>query len=114
LEEKDEFQDIIEVESLGDLLNHAKTLERLLPREHVALSTIHRLGPKLKFVDDFSAVIALYFGADTKLTALVWGSIRLMLTHASDAGSTLQDIVDMLEELSLTFQGFTPMRKAFR
>jgi len=65
-----------------------------------------RLGPKLKFVDDFSAIIALYFGADTKLTALVWGSIRLMLTLASSAGDTLRDILDMLEELSLTLPRF--------
>jgi hypothetical protein len=53
-------------------------------------------------VDDFSAVIAVCFGADTKLTAFVWGSIRLMLTLASSAGDTLKDVLDMLEELSLT------------
>lgn len=63
---------------------------------------MNRLGSRLKFVDDFSAIIALYFGADANLTGLVWGSIRLMLTLASSAGDTLKDILDMLEELSLT------------
>jgi anion-transporting ArsA/GET3 family ATPase len=47
-------------------------------------------------------VLAVCFGADATLTAAVWGSIRLILTHASNAAETLQDVLDMLEELSLT------------
>ena len=80
-----------------------------MPQERTSLSSLKRLGPKLKFVDDFSAVIALYFGANATLTALVWGSIRLMLTHASSATESLQDVLDMLEELSLTL----PRLKAY-
>lgn len=106
LEENDDYKDIIVVESLEDLLNHAKTIESLLPRERTTISSMNRLGPKLKFVDDFSAVIALYFGADVKLTAVVWGSIRLILTLASSASDTLQDALDMIEELSLTLPRF--------
>lgn len=53
-------------------------------------------------MDDFSAVIAVCFGADARLTAFVWGSIRLMLKLASSTGDTLKDVLDMLEELSLT------------
>lgn len=67
---------------------------------------MNRLGPTLKFVDDFSAVIAICFGADAKLTAFVWGSIRLMLTLASSTGDILKDVLDMLEELSLTLPRF--------
>jgi hypothetical protein len=67
---------------------------------------MNRLGPTLKFVDDFSALIAVCFGADAKLTAFVWGSIRLMLTLASSAGDTLKDVLNMLEELSLTLPRF--------
>lgn len=67
---------------------------------------MHRLGPTLKFVDDFSAVIAVCFGADAKLTAFVWGSIRLMLHLASSAGDILKDVLDMLEELSFTLPRF--------
>lgn len=106
LEENDDYQDDIVIESLDDLLNYAKTIESLIPQERTALNSMNHLGPKLKFVDDFSAVIALYFGADAKLTALVWGSIRLMLTLASSASDTLQDVLDMLEELSLRLPRF--------
>jgi ATP-dependent Clp protease ATP-binding subunit ClpA len=106
LEENDDYQDIMEVGSLEALLDHTKTIESLLPPERTMLNLMNRLGARLRFVDDFSAIIALYFGADANLTALVWGSIRLMLTLASSAGDTLQDILDMLEELSLTLPRF--------
>jgi hypothetical protein len=53
-------------------------------------------------MDEFSAVITVCFGADAKLTAFIWGSIRLMLTLASSAGDTFKDVLDMLEDLSLT------------
>ncbi|RFU25604.1 hypothetical protein B7463_g10737, partial [Scytalidium lignicola] len=106
LEENEDYQEIIEVKSLDDLLDYTRTLESLLPQERPVLSSLSHLGPTLKFVDDFSAIIALYFGADTKLTGLVWGSIRMMLTLASSAGDTLQDVLDMLEELSLTLPRF--------
>lgn len=102
LEGTGDYEDIIGVGSLEALLDHSKTIESLLPPERNILSLMNRLGSRLKFVDDFSAIIALYFGADANLTGLVWGSIRLMLTLASSAGDTLQDILDMLEELSLT------------
>jgi ATP-dependent Clp protease ATP-binding subunit ClpA len=111
LEEKDDYQDIIEVGSLEDLLDHAKTIEPLLPRQRTVLNSMSHLGPRLKFVDDFSAIIALYFGADPRLTGLVWGSIRWMLTLASSAGDTLQDVLDMLEELSLTLPRFRSYEK---
>jgi hypothetical protein len=56
--------------------------------------------------------------APIKLTAFVWGSIRLILSLASSAGDTLRDVLDMLEEVSLTlprFHGYEqdlPMDKA--
>jgi hypothetical protein len=40
------------------------------------------------------------------VTAAVWGSIRLILDQASSAGETLQGVLDMLEELSLTLPRF--------
>ena len=119
LEENDDYEDVIEIGSLEDLLNDSRTIESLLPRDRAAFISINRLGPKLQLVDDFSAVIAVYFGADAKLMAFVWGSIRLILTLASSAGDTLQDVLDMLEELSLTLPRFKnyektlPMDRAF-
>ena len=103
---------------MQDVLTYAKSFENLWPRERTTLNSLNRVGPMLKFVDDFSAVIAVCFGADAKLTAFVWGSIRLILTLASSAGDTLRDVLDMLEELSLTlprFRGYEqnlPMDKA--
>ena len=112
LKDNNDSNDDIVIESLEDLLNHAKTIESLLPQERTALNSMNRIGPKLKFVDDFIAVIALYVGADAKLTALVWGSIRLMLTLASSASDTLQDVLDMLEELSLKLPRFKTYEKS--
>ena len=68
---------------------------------------VNRLDSILKFVNDFSAVVAVCFGADAKLAALVWGSIRMILTLASSASDTLRDVVDMLEELSLIVDVYT-------
>ncbi|KAH8813358.1 hypothetical protein F5884DRAFT_879629 [Xylogone sp. PMI_703] len=112
LEETDDYQEIIEVKSLDDLLDYTRTFESLLPNEQPVLSSLSRLGPTLRFVDDFSALIALYFGADTKLTGLVWGSIRMMLSLASSVGDTLQDVLAMLEELSLYAASTLPMDRA--
>jgi hypothetical protein len=102
LNQNDDYQSVTEIASLDDLLSYTKTIEQSLPRDRNALGSLQRLGSTLKFVDDFSAVIAVCFGADAKLTAFVWGSIRLMLTLASSAGDTFKDVLNMLEELSLT------------
>ncbi|KAJ5058662.1 hypothetical protein J3E74DRAFT_467267 [Bipolaris maydis] len=106
LYQNDDYQSVTEIATLEDLLDYTKTIEKSLPRDPKAFGSLQRLGPALKFVDDFSAVIAVCFGADTKLTAFVWGSIRLVLNLASSAGDTLKDVLDMLEELSLTLPRF--------
>ncbi|KAF2477128.1 TPR-like protein [Lindgomyces ingoldianus] len=106
LDENDDYQSITEIGSLEELLDSTKSIEPLLPSERNALSSMQRIGPTLKFVDDFSAVIAVCFGADPKLTAFVWGSIRLVLSLASSAGDTLKDVLEMLEDLSLTLPRF--------
>lgn len=106
LAESADYRSIIEIESLDHLLKYAESIRPNLPREQMALASISRLGPMLKFVDDFSAILAVCFGADTALTACIWGSIRLMLSLASSAGDTLRNVLDMLEELSLTLPRF--------
>ena len=105
LGEGDDYELITGSGSLDDLINYAKTIETG-GAQRTALNSLNRLGPILKFVDDFSAVIAVCFGADAKLTAFVWGSIRLIITLASSASDTLQNALDMLEELSLTLPRF--------
>jgi NB-ARC domain len=106
LEEVDDREILAGPGSLDDLVNYAKTIEPLVPSERTALTTFNRLKPILKFVDDFSAVIAVCFGVDARLTAFFGGSIRLIITPASSAGETLQNALDMLEELSLTLPRF--------
>jgi hypothetical protein len=102
LEDNDEYDNIIRVGSLEDLLNDTEFMESLLPHKRTPLSTIrHRLGLKLKFMDDFSTIIALCVDTNAAFTALIWGSIRLILTLTSSSTDLLQDVLDMLEDLSL-------------
>jgi hypothetical protein len=102
----EDYQAVHEVHSLEDLLTHVNTLQNAPPRNRQSLASLNRLAPKFKFLDEFSAIIALAFGADPTLTAVVWGSVRSILTLASSAGDILQDVLDMLEELSLTLPRF--------
>ncbi|TLD28819.1 hypothetical protein PspLS_03746 [Pyricularia sp. CBS 133598] len=105
LQDAQDYEAIQGVHSLDELMKSMSTIQAG-PGVSASLVTLKRLTPRLKFVDDFSAVLALCFGADTALTAAVWGSIRLILSHASSAAETLQDVLDMLEELSLTLPRF--------
>lgn len=105
LQDAQDYEAIQGVHSLDELIKSMSTIQAG-PGVSNSLATLKRLTPRLKFVDDFSAVLALCFGADTALTAAVWGSIRLILSHASSAAETLQDVLDMLEELSLTLPRF--------
>ena len=75
------------VGSLEDLVAYARTIESPGSSSYGALS---RIGPTLKFVDDFSAVVAICLGASTKVIAFVWGSLRLIITLAASADDALQ------------------------
>ena len=105
LQGAEDYQKIQGIHSLDELIESLGSLQAA-PGASTGLVALKRLTPRLKFVDDFSAVLALCFGANTALTAAVWGSIRLILSHASSAAETLQDILDILEELSLTLPRF--------
>ncbi|OTA98315.1 hypothetical protein M426DRAFT_116746 [Hypoxylon sp. CI-4A] len=83
----------------------SRTIKDILVREKRFKSLI-RLSPKLKFVDDFSAVIALALGAKVILVVLVWGSIRLILALVSSAHDTLHTIVVMLEAIAVPLTRF--------
>ncbi|KAL8915671.1 MAG: hypothetical protein Q9172_006778 [Xanthocarpia lactea] len=114
------FQDELEVEDADDYqaILEAGTLEQLVEQigsievPHGKNKTVlNRLDPMLKFLNDFSAIIAVSFGADAKMTALVWGSIRLILSLASSTNGSFQEIVDILEELSWTLPRFRRYEK---
>jgi NB-ARC domain len=102
----EDYKSIQEIQSLEDLISSFRSIQAVAPRSYSSVISLNRLAPKLKFVDDFAAVLALCFGADAALTAAVWGSIRLILAHASSAAETFQDVLDMPEELSLTLPRF--------
>ena len=108
-EEADQYQMIVEAGTLDELVEQIKTLE---PPNAKEKAVVNRLDSILKFLNDFSAVVAVCFGADAKLAALVWGSIRMILTLAASANDTLRDVVDMLEELSLTLPRFRYYEKS--
>lgn len=102
LQAADDYQAIQKVHTLEELIDSFSSFQGAAPSNYAGVISLKRIAPRLKFVDDFSAILALCFGADTALTAAVWGSIRLILSHASSAAETLKDVLDMLEELSLT------------
>lgn len=106
LDESDDYQTIAEEGIKGGTLGHPEILETLIPRPHTTVQSATRLSAVLKTVDDFSAAVALCCGADPMVTGFVWGSIRLILTLASSAGETMQQVIDMLEDLSMTLPRF--------
>lgn len=106
LQGDEDYEIILTIHSLDELISSLASIQVETPGNHTGVISLHRLAPRLKFVDDFSAVLALCFGSDAALTAAVWGSIRLILDQASSAAETLQDVLDMLEELSLTLPRF--------
>lgn len=97
-----DYESVLQVQTFDQLITSLSSIPLATPGNYSGVASISRLAPRLKFVDDFAAILAVCFGADATCTAAVWGSIRLILTHASSAAETLQDILDMLEELSLT------------
>ncbi|KAJ8131983.1 hypothetical protein O1611_g1641 [Lasiodiplodia mahajangana] len=94
------------VSSLEELIASFAQIQATTPGSYSGINSLNRLAPKLKFVDDFSAVLALCFGADAALTAAVWGSIRLILAHASSTVDIQRDVLNMIEELSLSLPRF--------
>lgn len=113
LKENDDYRAIIEEGFEGTAFDQADAFEALSPKGRGAIQSLSRLAPILKALDDYSAGMAVLFGADVRLTALVWGSIRLILTLASSAGETTREVIDMLEELSFTLPRFKAYEKAF-
>lgn len=76
----DDYQIILETGTLEVLMNDAKTLRPVGPQGRKALDSMGRMKPMIKLVNDFAAVIAVAFGADAMLAAIIWGSIRMILT----------------------------------
>ena len=80
LKDGDDFVDILKIGSMEELLSQTKSLEPAGARDSASSSSLTRLEPILGHLNDFSAIVALLLGADAKSAALVWGSIRIILT----------------------------------
>jgi len=76
----DDFRTILETGSLEDLLVDDQILQPFGQQSRRALDSMNRLKPTFNLLNDFSVVLAVSFGAGTAITALVWGSIRMILT----------------------------------
>lgn len=76
----DDFRVILETGSLEELLADDHILQPFGPQGRKALDSMNRLKPTFKLLNDFSVVLAISLGAGTAATAVVWGSIRMILT----------------------------------
>ena len=79
LKDGDDYESVIGVESMEELLNQARNLEPPGVQSKSILSSLSRLEPMLLHINDFSAITALFLGANAKSAALVWGSIKIIL-----------------------------------
>lgn len=80
LKDGDDFIDILKVGSMDELLSQAKSLEPAGACNSASSASLTQLEPILGHLNDFSAIVALFLGANAKSAALVWGSIRIILT----------------------------------
>ena len=78
LKDGDDF--ILDGEGLEELLNQARALEPEFSRKAGPSELLVRIEPILSHMNNFAAIFAVSFGADANATALVWGSIRIILS----------------------------------
>ena len=97
-----DYDEVMENNSYENLIREAESMKSLFSGDRGTLDCAQRLKPTLSSIDDFSAVLALCFGADAKFTVIVWGSIRVMLSMAASRGDTIDKVISMLEELGQT------------
>ena len=80
LKNSDDYEGIMGVDSMEELLSQTRSLEPPGAQSKTFLTSLNRLEPMLLHLNDFSAVTALFFGVNPKGAALVWGSLRIILS----------------------------------
>jgi hypothetical protein len=114
-----------DVVSVEELLSQTRPLQPPAPRGSKIATSLSCLEPILSHINDFAAAVAVCSGADAKAAGLVWGSLRVILTvrillsfmqvgdvlndilvGITPAGDTLDDVLDMLDELGLSLPRF--------
>jgi hypothetical protein len=78
-----EFAKILETRSLEELLADTHVLQPVDPFDRELPCTIDRLEPAFRLLSDFLVILKMSYGADSAQTALVWGSIRVILTASA-------------------------------
>ncbi len=76
----DEDGSIPEMETFEAVLNQTKALDPGVSNNSRMSRSLQRLEPILSQINDFSAIVALYCGAGSMSTGLLWGSLRAILT----------------------------------
>ncbi|KAI7459755.1 hypothetical protein KC357_g9118 [Hortaea werneckii] len=97
------FQDISSPE---EVLSAAKALEPLQRSASGTPGSLFRLESILGNINDFAAIFALGSGAEPRVTGAVWGSLKILLMLASTTNDTLGEVLNMLDEMSLTLPRF--------
>ncbi|RMY81350.1 hypothetical protein D0861_08341 [Hortaea werneckii] len=97
------FQDISSPE---EVLSAAKALEPLQRSASGSPGSLFRLESILGNINDFAAIFALGSGAEPRVTGAVWGSLKILLMLASTTNDTLGEVLNMLDEMSLTLPRF--------
>ena len=92
--------------NLEDLITQTRALQRQSAHDGDLSRLLGRVEPILSHVNNFAAVIALYSGTDPTATGLVWGSLHYLLDLSRSAKDAFRDILDMLDELSLSLPRF--------
>ncbi|EFQ99406.1 hypothetical protein MGYG_02418 [Nannizzia gypsea CBS 118893] len=91
-----------------DVRNPEELLNQIQPSKEATSSKswmdlLSRLRPILVSLNDFAAIITLAAGMNSRLAAVIWGSIRLILKFAEPVPS---ELLDMFEELGRALPRF--------
>jgi len=74
---------ILQADGIEELLNEARSLEAKHSRRNDPSVAVGRLEPILSQLNNFAAIMALCFGTNAETAALVWGSVRMILSVCS-------------------------------
>ncbi|GAW26929.1 putative NACHT domain protein [Rosellinia necatrix] len=81
---------------MDDLLSHVNTLSERY-KKRLVTRALGKLEAFFVEISRFERVVSIFIQADPTISALVWGSICLVLEIASRHGGYLQSIVDMFD-----------------
>jgi hypothetical protein len=80
LEERTDFDSALQTASWEMILEQTKAHESSIARRTSLSKSVQRLEPALIRMNNFATVITVFCGADAKIAALIWGSIRIILS----------------------------------